>query len=83
MNLGPTILKLLNKQYEPNATIDMVHKGLDLTLKTDAAGTPILLFLGKRDRQGLVKGERYVRRLKKSADGTVLKDHWDHKGKAT
>lgn len=83
MSLGPHILKLLNKQYEPNAIIEMAYKGLDLTFKTDTAGMPILLFLGKREGQGQVKGERYVRRLKKSPDGTVLKDHWDHKGKAT
>ncbi|WP_211657576.1 hypothetical protein [Parapedobacter composti] len=54
-----------------------------MAFKTDETGTPILLFLGKKDGQGQIKGERYARRLKKTADGIVLKDHWDHKGKAT
>jgi len=30
-----------------------------------------------------MSGERYARRLVFDADGNVLKDHWDNKGKAT
>ncbi|MBK1438480.1 hypothetical protein JHJ32_00645 [Parapedobacter sp. ISTM3] len=83
MNLGNDILKILDKQYAPNTLVETSYKNLDLAFKTDATGAPILLFLGKKDEQGQIKGERYVRRLKKSEDGKLLKDHWDLKGKAT
>jgi len=83
MNLGDGIRKILNKRYSPNALVEARFKKLDLVFKTDDTGLPILLFLGKKDEHGRISGDRYVRRLKKSEDGILLKDHWDHKGKAT
>jgi hypothetical protein len=83
MNLGEDILKLLNQQYAPNAMVEKKYKNLDLAFKTDADGTPVLLFLGRKDSDGQIRGERYARRLKKAGDGRILKDHWDHKGRAT
>ncbi|MFC3199702.1 hypothetical protein ACFOET_18940 [Parapedobacter deserti] len=82
-NLGNDIITILNKRYAPNTMVETSYKNLDLAFKTDDQGVPILLFIGKKDEQGHIKGERYARRLKKSGDGTLLKDHWDHKGKAT
>ena len=41
----------------------------------------ILLFIGKRQIIGKIKGERYARNLLKDSDGKVIKDHWDNKGK--
>lgn len=81
--LGAPILKILNKMYAPSSMVAMKFKKYDLSFKTDAEGRPILLFLGKRDEKGQIKGERYARRLVMDKEGKVLKDHWDHKGKAT
>lgn len=81
--LGSPILKILNKIYAPSALVDVKFKKYDLSFKTDAQGRPILLFLGKRDETGQIKGERYARRLLVDEEGKTIKDHWDHKGKAT
>jgi hypothetical protein len=81
--LKEPILKLLAKQYEPDSMIESKFMRYDLAFKTDEAGRPILLFMGVRDEQGNIKGERYARRLKFDAEGKTIKDHWEHKGKAT
>jgi hypothetical protein len=39
--------------------------------------------MGQRDEPGSIKGERYARRLKFDNSGNMIKDHWEHKGKAT
>ncbi len=83
MDLKEPILKLLSKQYEPSTLVETTFKRYDIAFKTDEAGRPILLFMGKRDEHGNIKGERYARRLKIDPDGKVIKDHWEHKGKAT
>ncbi|MCJ8211569.1 hypothetical protein MUY27_17750 [Mucilaginibacter sp. RS28] len=54
-----------------------------MAFKTDERGRPVLLFIGQKDENGNIKGERFARRLKEGADGELIKDHWDHKGKAT
>lgn len=81
--LGTPLLKILNKIYAPSSMVDVKFKKYDLSFKTDAEGRPILLFLGKRDAKGQIKRERYARRLVVDAEGKIVKDHWDHKGKAT
>ena len=63
MPLGSTILKLLEKKYEPLSFIEQRLKGYDLGFKTDEEGNPILLFLGKKMADGNIKGQRYARRL--------------------
>jgi len=83
MKLGESFLKILNKQYEPSAMIETSIKGYDLAFKTDEDGNPILLFMGKRDENGTVKGDRYARTLKYDRAGNKIKDHWELKGKAT
>jgi len=83
MDLKEPILKLLAKQYEPSVLVETTFKRYDLAFKTDEEGRPILLFLGKRDEHGVIKGERYARRLKVDPNGKIIKDHWEHKGKAT
>ena len=62
----------------------MVHqkfKSYDLAFKTDEEGNPVLLFIGKADREGNIKGDQYTRRLLKDKTGNVIKDHWDYKGR--
>jgi hypothetical protein len=81
--LKDPILKVLNKIYQPAAVVEIKFKKYDLAFKTDEKGRPILLFIGERDANGKIKGERYARRLIENTEGIVLKDHWDHKGKAT
>jgi len=81
--LKDPILKILNKIYQPVTMVEMKFKRYDLAFKTDEKGRPILLFLGEKDANGKIKGERYARRLIENTEGIVLKDHWDHKGKAT
>jgi hypothetical protein len=70
----------LSKTYEPSATIDDVFKGHDITFVTNAAGEPVTLFIGKRKPNGQIAGERYVRTIRRGADGTVTGSHWDLKG---
>jgi len=72
MKLGPQLLALLDKQYTPSQLTEMVFQRYDLAFKTDETGRPVLLFIGKKDGQGKIKGERFARQAK---------GHWDNKGK--
>ena len=81
--LGAPLLKILNKKYSPSTMVEMGFKRYDLAFKTDEEGRPILLFMGKKDESGTIKGERYARKLVVDEEGKLVKDHWDHKGKAT
>ncbi|WP_367866235.1 hypothetical protein [Pedobacter sp. WC2423] len=81
--LKEPILKILNKIYQPGTMVEMKFKRYDLVFKTDEKGRPMLLFIGEKENNGKIKGERYARRLVENTEGIVLKDHWDHKGKAT
>lgn len=81
MKLGKELLKVLGKPYPPN---DMVYQHFgryDLAFKTDDQGRAVLLFIGKLGENGMIKGERYTRRLVLNKDGNVIRDHWDNKGK--
>lgn len=82
MKLGPQLLQLLNKTYEPSVLIETTFQRYDLAFKTDEKGKPILLFIGKRDEHGKIKGERFARRLLTDSAGNIIKDHWDNKGKS-
>lgn len=83
MEIGKELLKVLNKRYEPSGMIELRFKNKDLAFKTDDEGRPILLFIGKKDDHGHIRGERFARVLRSAPDGSILKDHWDHKGKAS
>jgi hypothetical protein len=83
MALGAAILKIVSKKYPPSSFIERRFQQYDLGFKTDADGHPIVLFLGKKDSSGNIRGRRYARRLLLDADGKILKDHWDDKGPAT
>ncbi len=65
----------LSKQYEPSSIIRSNFKRKDIAFKTDESGNPIVLFIGKENDNGYIKGERYVRTLKFEKDGSVMKDH--------
>ncbi|MCD8738994.1 hypothetical protein LT679_00140 [Mucilaginibacter roseus] len=83
MKLGEEILKVLNKIYEPDTMVEKRFKRYDIAFKTDGYGRPILLFFGEKDERGHIKGERFARRLITAPDGTVIKDHWENKGRST
>lgn len=81
MPLHPQLAEKLGKTYAPSATIDDKFKGLDITFVTNAAGEPVTLFIGRRQPDGHIAGQRYVRTIKRGADGQkVIHSHWDLKG---
>ncbi|MDQ0966969.1 hypothetical protein ACTJKN_06625 [Pedobacter sp. 22163] len=82
MKLKDPILNVLGKQYEPSSMIEVRFGRYDLAFRTDDGGRPILLFIGRKMENGRIVGERYARRLK-IEDGKKIKDHWEHKGKAS
>ena len=82
-SLKEPVLKILSKIYAPSSLIEQRFGRYDLAMRTDEKGRAILLFMGQKDTNGKIKGERYARRLVLDKDGHILKDHWDHKGKAT
>lgn len=82
MKLKDPILNVLEKQYEPSSMIEVRFVRYDLAFRTDDGGRPILLFIGRKTENGRITGERYARRLK-IEDGKKIKDHWEHKGKAS
>jgi hypothetical protein len=71
----------MKKRYEPSSVVSIKYKGNDVTFKTDDEGNPVSLFIGTKSRMGKIKGERYTRTLKRDQHGTIIKDHWDLKGK--
>lgn len=81
MKLGERLLKHLNKKYEPLQLVAFRFGRYDVATKTDEEGNPVLVFIGKADERGIIKGDQFTRRLLKDATGAVVKDHWDHKGK--
>ena len=83
MKLKERMLAELAKIYEPSTLVERKFGRYDIAFKTDEVGRPILLFMGLKDENGYIRGERYSRRLKYNDTGEVIKDHWEHKGKAT
>ncbi|WP_420151561.1 hypothetical protein [Spirosoma sp.] len=81
MKIGERLLKHLTKKYEPLQMVTFRFGRYDVATKTDEDGNPVLLFIGQADDRGIIKGDQYARRLLKGADGKVIKDHWDYKGK--
>jgi hypothetical protein len=81
MKLGKDVYKVLEKTYEPDTVIERKMGRYHLAFKTDNFGRAILLFVGKADDHGKIKGERFARRLVTDSTGKVIKDHWDNMGK--
>ncbi|WP_026462492.1 hypothetical protein [Adhaeribacter aquaticus] len=82
MPLQSAIENRLAKKYASSSRLDDVYNGKDLTYITNQNGDPVTLFIGKRNPDGSIAGERYVRRIQYAPDGlTIVKSHWDFKGK--
>lgn len=75
-------MNILAKKYEPSTMVQLKFRNYDLAVKTDNEGNAILLFLGRMNEKGIIKGERYARTLKKDRERNIIKDHWELKGKA-
>ena len=81
MKIGEKLLKKLHKTYTPSAMVDFTFERYDAAMKTDEAGNPILLFIGKKNESGKIQGHRFVRTMITDQAGKVIKDHWDNHGK--
>lgn len=82
MRLSDELIQMLAKKYEPSSMLAMKFRGKDLTVKTDSNGNPVVMFIGKLDSDGRIRGSRYARTLLNDASGRIIKDHWDLKGKS-
>ena len=83
MELEEPVLKILRKKYQPSSFIETQCNHYDLAFKTDKEGDAIVLVLGRKDNTGHIKGERFTRRLRQMTDGRIVKEFWEHKGKAS
>ena len=84
MALGPKLIEKLNKLYAPDSRLDMHYNGKDLTFITNELGEPITLFIGKRQDDGSISGERYVRKIiREQNTSKIQRSHWDLKGKVS
>jgi len=84
MALNPALEAKLAKTYAAATHIEDNFRGKDISFITDKAGQAITLFIGKCNLDGSITGERYARRLQYAPDGiTIIKSHWDFKGKVT
>ncbi|MFC5408224.1 hypothetical protein ACFPMF_02810 [Larkinella bovis] len=81
MKIGESLMKQLNKKYAPSQLITFKFSRYDVALKTDEDGNPIVMYIGKANDRGLIRGDQFTRRLLRDATGAIIKDHWDHKGK--
>lgn len=70
MKIGQRLLKQVSKKYEPSKLVRFTFERYDVALKTDEEGNPILLFIGKADEQGIIKGDQFARRLSKIRRGS-------------
>jgi hypothetical protein len=83
MDLEEPILKILSKRYDPSSFIETRFERYDLAFKTNREGTPMVAFLGKKDEQGHIQGERFARRLRQQTNGIIVKCCWEKKGEIT
>lgn len=81
MPFNEDLLKKLRKPFEPSAMVSFRYRNYDMAVETDEEGNATRLFMGKLQENGRIRGERYARVLIKDAEGKVVKDHWDKKGK--
>ncbi len=83
MSLGDDLVKKLNRKFEPSSTSQFRYRSNDVVVQTDENGDAFRAFVGKANEQGLIKGDRYSRTVKKDNEGKIIKDYWERKGKAT
>ncbi|MGF7214041.1 hypothetical protein GGR92_000181 [Spirosoma lacussanchae] len=79
--IGDRLFRQLGKKYEPSTLVAFRFGRYDVATKTDGEGNPVLLFIGKADERGHIRGHQFTRRFLKDVNGVVRKDHWDYKGR--
>ncbi|WMJ74216.1 hypothetical protein RCC89_13715 [Cytophagaceae bacterium ABcell3] len=77
---GERLEKKLERKYAPCVRIDETFRNNDVTIVTNEQGLPVTLYIGKRNEDGSIKGDRYVRQISKMSSGET-KSHWERKGK--
>lgn len=84
MALNPKLEYKLSKKFAPDSRIDDQYNGKDITFITNDLGEPVTLFIGTRQEDGSIAGERYTRKIVRNPHSTdILKSHWDLKGKVS
>lgn len=83
MNLSPELLKKLARKFEPTTMVNFRFGNKDVAVQTDEEGNAVKMFIGRKNADGIIRGDRYARKLIRDTSGKVLKDHWDRKGPAT
>lgn len=84
MPLNQKLQQELSKIYEPRQRYYKRFAGKDMTFITNDLGEPVTLFIGSRNSDGSIKGERFVRKIVRHADRqAILKSHWESKGKVS
>jgi len=82
MAIGARLEAKLSKRYPPETRLDEEFGRHAITFITNADGDPVTLFIGQRNPDGTIRGERYARKLLLDpASGRVVKSHWDLKGR--
>lgn len=83
MSLSDDLIKKLKRKFEPLTTTQFRYRTSDIVVQSDGEGNAIRVFIGRADQEGIVKGDRYSRTLKKDEEGKIIKDHWEKKGRAS
>lgn len=82
MALSDDLIKKLKRKFDPSTTSQFRYRTNDVVVQADEAGNAIRAFIGKAN-EGIIKGDRYSRTLKKDREGNIIKDHWERKGRAS
>lgn len=83
MSLSDDLIKKLKRKFEASTTTQFRYRTNDVVVQSDEEGNAIRAFIGKANEEGIIKGDRYSRTLKRDKDGTIIKDHWERKGRAS
>ena len=71
----------LAKLYPPSETIADRFRNQDITFVANAAGEPVTLFIGRRQSDGHIADQRYVRTIYRTPnEQQIIRSHWDLKG---
>ncbi len=82
MQISEGLLKILSKPFAPASTSTLRYKQLDVMVVADKNGNAVQAFIGKKNNENKIKGERFARIFIKDKEGKLIKDHWDKKGKS-
>lgn len=83
MSLSDDLIKKLKRKFEPSTTTQFRYRTNDVVVQSDEEGNAIRAFIGKASDEGIIKGDRYSRTLKRDKEGNIIKDHWERKGRAS